>query len=339
MKIPFFFNSKWLEAKAKGINLSTKPLLPNRKNLPTVDLSDRAAVISYVLKNCDAVNFVYPTEQYFYFKFYSGHRLISGNLRFCESEKGVVHFGYFDEHDPSVSFFGSIKNDQNGAVITNNDCVTLRFLDIERKFVIKYLRINDNDQKLQNGEEVICRVLDESGYHFKLLFNQSDNYFFYVLDESENLPEPLSELTVGDFKFYVGLESRFILFRDQISKRRILVGVQIDKIKWNTYFDGPFDQVPPNLDLKDRLERAYPYVRYRGGIDKHGNFRKVYGSRVAISPYKEYSTVSEFLAFALPTIYKSNKQGKPAYQGLVLEDKASFHKKLEGLDANSDAKN
>lgn len=61
----------------------------------------------------------------------------------------------------------------------------------------------------------------------------------------------------------------------------------------NNWYDGPFDQVPPRLHIRDLLEEAYPYVKQAGGIDEHGNFIERHGQRVAISPYIAYRSGPE----------------------------------------------
>ncbi len=72
----------------------------------------------------------------------------------------------------------------------------------------------------------------------------------------------------------------------------MLVGFRADNGRGNNYFGGAFDQVPPRLPLKPLLERAYPYVRLRGGIDEHGNFNRLESQRVAISPCVQYWSTS-----------------------------------------------
>lgn len=78
------------------------------------------------------------------------------------------------------------------------------------------------------------------------------------------------------------------------TSRYILVGVHQREIRENGWYDGPFDQVPPNLPIRAMLEQAYPYVKDAGGLDENGNFLNVKGQRVAISPYQEYTSGPEF---------------------------------------------
>lgn len=85
--------------------------------------------------------------------------------------------------------------------------------------------------------------------------------------------------------------------KDTISGRWILVGILAENVMRNSFFDGPFDQVPPNLEIKSYLEASYPYCKDRGGIDLNGNFVALTGQRVAISPYLQYNTLDEALVF------------------------------------------
>ena len=105
-----------------------------------------------------------------------------------------------------------------------------------------------------------------------------------------------------------------------------------DNVRKNNYFDGPFDQVPPNLSIKNILEEIYPYVKDRGGIDDHGNFKALHHSRVAISPYVKYSNTSEFLTFA-SQVLRPHSQPKTislAFLDLVYESKMDFHLTVRG---------
>lgn len=111
--------------------------------------------------------------------------------------------------------------------------------------------------------------------------------------------------------------------------RQILVGVNSNQVRGNNYFDGPFDQIPPRLQIKELLERVCPYVKYRGGIDAHGNFLKLAHTRVAISPYVKYSSTSEFLQYANRVLDPTLADDDLRFLELVKESKMEFHKRLD----------
>jgi hypothetical protein len=140
-------------------------------------------------------------------------------------------------------------------------------------------------------EEFVTGVLDESGVPLSLLFNDLTGGFYYILNEEIGATERLIPVE-GDENCLIGERTRFVYLREPEFGRTLLVGVDAANIQANNYFDGPFDQVPPRLQIKEKLERAYPYTLLRGGIDDHGNFRELEHQRVAISPYQTYQSVA-----------------------------------------------
>ena len=105
------------------------------------------------------------------------------------------------------------------------------------------------------------------------------------------------------------------------------MGVSRKDIFYNNYFDGPFDQVPPRLPLRDKLHAAYPYTNYSGGIDEHGNFHWFKSSRVAISPYYDYLTAKELVSYHQRCHKENNKSA--FWSCLAYELKKDFHKTLD----------
>jgi hypothetical protein len=326
------FNDSWLESIWGN---QACPNVCEALQAPSVegfDCTDRRQVVRHVLRNCRNHPVVYPSERYFYFKFYHGHRLISGNLRFCDCEDGVVHFGYFDEHDPSFVLYGSIRSGLNGTVAYDDGkkTVKLEYSGIQRTFKLDRSWTNGSGLKKTRDEQLVSGVLDESGYSFWLVFNEIDRRLYYVLNEAR-LPEKFSEIKLSGTSFFVGRQSRFIFFEDKDNKRKILVGVSSKNIASNNYFDGPFDQVPPDLHIKSILELVYPYIKGNGGIDEHGNFLGMSHSRVAISPYNKYESTTQFLEFAargLDPALSSSQTGLE-FLDLVYESKMDYHRVLE----------
>lgn len=82
------------------------------------------------------------------------------------------------------------------------------------------------------------------------------------------------------------------------------------------------DQVPPKLELEERLESAYPYVK--GKIDRHGNFIEVPGTRVAISPYLKYETLKQFCVVSAKAIDEQFAGERHPFYGFTYEKKSTF---------------
>ena len=217
----------------------------------SLDITDTSRVITFILDSIKENAPVYPSEQYFYYKFKVGPRLISGNLRFCNSKNGVVNFGYFDEFDPKIIFHGAIRNGVNGVVEKSHDKVKLIFAGRTRNFSLsKTLHPNSHPPikiDIAEDEELITQVQDESGFAFSLFYRGRSRQFYYCLRYS---PENLIAIKIGGADVFLGDTSRFAFVQDDLG-RKVLIGVLHSEVESNTYFDGPFDQVPPFLDIKD----------------------------------------------------------------------------------------
>jgi len=315
------FNEQWLveswQAKRPRTNEEVLRVLDETD---IADIDDRSAVVRYVLDQCPIIANVHPTEQYYYFKFIWKYRRISGNFRFCDSRKGVVHFGYFDEFDPAFTRFGSIVNRDNGIVQCEGRSVTVDLQGIARTFVIRDFPSSIDSAKMARHERMITGVVDESGYCFWLVYNEPQKLLYYILDESR-LPEEKHLLSLRSVEIEVGVVSRFVFFHDRSLDRRILIGVLAENVRKNNYFDGPFDQVPPNLQIKTILEDVYPYVKQRN-VDAHGNFLDEFGARVAISPYLMYHTIPELISVILLYVeYPELEDDVGSFYNLVRESK------------------
>ena len=330
------FHQDWIERAwrdLRPVDLETDLI---ESPLVEIDPADRRAVIRQVLQHMPKTAVVYPSEQYYYFKLYAGHRLISGNLRFCDAQRGLVHFGYFDQHDGQFLETGTIRDGVNGEVEREGHTVRLVFEGIERTFELDRSWNSSDGLKLEPNETLVSGILDESGYYFWLIYHPQVRRLYFVLNESR-LPERHHEITSGGARFLIGQQSRFVFFVDPASRRKILVGVQEQQIRENNYFDGPFDQVPPDLPLKPILEHVYPYVKERGGIDEHGNFLRERHARVAISPYAKYSETSLLLSEAIAAIRPfPERDSQPiAFVDLVYESKMDFHLTLQEASRSS----
>ena len=321
-------NANWLVSRFEKNKVGTRMESLGRNEINSV--SDRFNTIKFVFSCIPESNNVYPSEQYFYFQFKLKERLISGNLRFCDSDKGIVNFGYFDFYDRSCSYHGSLSNDLVGVSIQKEGNVVKVELDgVLRSFQLIPPRLQIPPPLLEN-ERIISPVLDESGFNFALIYSDVGPRFLFVLDEGAPLPEQLCPLNVGDLEFFIGFESRFIFLKNK--NRLVLCGVLTDNITRNTYFDGPFDQVPPNLQIRTEIESVYPYVKARGGIDDHGNFIKQHGVRVAISPYFTYTDTSEFLNEVSKRSQIAREKGTTLLTELVYEWKTDFVPRSENGD-------
>jgi hypothetical protein len=278
--------------------MSLKPEVHRERHPQATTLSQAAfqsprEVLRHVLLHTPDDSFVYPTERYYYYKFPMGSRHISGNIRFADIENGVISIGYFDMYSEREVVSREFRDGEDGVGLdfdkeTHSVRVTLD--GVSSQFTFDQSAFTQPSFPLLEGEQFISGVRDESGYYLYLFYWKPGRAFYYVLNPDMPTPETLDLVENNGLKLHFGHESRYCFYEHAQSGRRILVGVHERNIRHNTWFDGPFDQFPPHLDVKSILEEAYPYVIDAGGVDSNGNFLQLAGQRVAISPYIDYGS-------------------------------------------------
>ena len=294
---PIQFNADWIKTRWAEKERPTVGVVPATLPSEDVQFDNPDSILRFVLRATADQNDVLPSERYYYYQFVLGHRLVSGNLRFVDVEAGILHIGYFDFWDRSGMHAKSYRHGEGIEVVYDegNRNANINFAGLQRTFTLSHDWDDGRDRVTTlPHEELVSGVLDESGFYLWLMFDTVDHRFYYVLNPDRPLPERIAvyDLPSAKMQLQVGVDSRFVFYNDSSTGRLILVGVHNDAIARNTYFDGPFDQVPPRLSIKDKLESAYPYVRFRGGIDEHGNLLQLEGQRVAISPYQGYKVIT-----------------------------------------------
>ncbi|MBL0927907.1 MAG: hypothetical protein IBJ11_09695 [Phycisphaerales bacterium] len=267
-----------------------------RPGIP-VSFDDPLSVLAFVVASAPERAVVYPSERYYYYTFPAGPRMVSGNIRFSDVERGVISVGYFDAHHQPDIRTREFEDGKDGVRVRFREDsreVLLAVGGIERTFVLDQEAFEAPVFPLLEGEELVSGIRDESGYFLHLIYWRPERAFYYVLNPTKPLPETWSRGGSARVEVWWGDRSRFCFVREPRTGRFILVGVHQGEIRRNTRYDGPFDQVPPNLPIRAMLEEAYPYVVDAGGLDDHGNFLKLHGQRVAISPYQEYVSGPQF---------------------------------------------
>ena len=275
-----------------------------------IDLSDSDAVFVAVFAGLPEEVTVYPSENYYYFILHVDGRQIWGNIRLPAGrrEHGVLSFGYYEFIEfptASVERISGSKfyTDADGVLVSEVDPLTytVRF---QGKIVT--FRFHELDQSspspaalpLAADEIFVQRTFDESGYQFYLVFNDRANYFLWVLNEEEPVPDVFD--TIDDDLLF-GRRSGFAFYVDRAhGDRKILAGVRQLNIRRNDYFDGPFDQLADNYadetGVAEYMQRAFPALR--GRIDKYGYYTdRERPLRVALSTYFAYAAQSDMLRF------------------------------------------
>jgi hypothetical protein len=269
-----------------------------------VTIDDPLAVFGAVLKNLPERVQVYPTENYFYFRFTQNSVVYSGNIRLAaaDRDRGRVNFSY---NEQPADWNANPKNRHavlgavQGVTVEKAAPLTYRVSHAGQTvtFVLNDLSgVKPPAELLKPDEIFLGPVFDESAIRFFLLFNARLKTFHYVLDETMPVADQLIPLK-GSEPILIGKRSGFAFY--PLDGWKILVGVDERQSRLNTYLDGPFDQLPENFiegeALRDAILAADPGVK--GKIDRLGNFADGSG-RYLIHPYLLYRQTRDLAVFA-----------------------------------------
>jgi hypothetical protein len=244
---------------------------------------------------------VYPTENYYYFRVYADGKELAGNILLSRDkiDHGTLSLNYYQVTGDGTSGekleYGHAYSSADGLVVTNlgNGVYRIRYRSKEVRFHLNSLPPEKpGNLRLARGEAYLGPIYDESGIRFALLFDAPEQHFIYVLDPTE---PPSDELYQLNDEVVVGRRTGFAFYVDKKYDRKLLTAVNSAAVRQNTYYDGPFDQLPYNyadqIDMKKYLEAAFPVVRRK--IDKYGNFVDYKGNNVGVFSYREYNDLAQ----------------------------------------------
>jgi hypothetical protein len=267
----------------------------------TLAVSDPMAVFAFVLNSLPDRVKVYPSENYYYFTFFHYGVRYAGNIRIepADGDKVTVHFTYYQDwsewlQDSPLTHV--VLDASKGVGVDKLERLVYR-LTYGGKSVV--FALNDLSQvrppaeALAPGETFIGPIFDEAAIRFFLVYNPKLKVFHYILDETVHVADEFFPAERHD-RILVGKRTGFAFYRDRLRDRKILIGVYEDNYHLNTYFDGPFDQLPDNFiegeTLRQAILEASPSLK--GVIDRFGSSPD--GEvRFLIAPYALYKTVSD----------------------------------------------
>jgi hypothetical protein len=265
------------------------------------DVADVKAVFAFVFNSLPDRVKVYPTENYYYFSFYHRGVRYMGNIR-LENElrdQGKVHFAY--EIEPAdwngkEQLFHAVLDAAQGLAVEKLDKLVYRLAFGGKEVVFE---LNDLSAVvppaglLAADERYLGPVFDESAIRFFLIYNPKLKIFHYVLDETVAVADRLAAAPMTD-RILIGKRTGFAFYRDHKRERKILIGVFEQNARLNTYYDGPFDQLPDNFIEGESLRASILQVdpALTGRIDRYGSAPG--GEiRYMIAPYVHYRRVQD----------------------------------------------
>jgi hypothetical protein len=272
----------------------------------SLPISDVRAMFQFVLESLPDRVKVYPTENCYYFWFYDGGARYAGNIRLDAGsrDQGKVHFHYALEltpwNKPGGNSYYVLLDRSHGVSVERVDDLMYR-VSFDTKSVIFELnglsKTMPPPHLLGPGERYLGPIFDESAIRFFLVYNPRLKLFHYLLDETEPFNERLFPANGSD-RILIGHRTGFAFYRDHRRERKILIGVFDGNVRSNSYYDGPFDQLPENFIVGESLRSAIIEAQpdLAGKIDRFGSF---HGStnRYLIDPYLTYSRADELLVF------------------------------------------
>ena len=275
-----------------------------------ISTDDPMDVLRFILDSAGPDITVYPSEGYSYFSFQNGPRVVAGNLRFdlMDAARGLLNFAYYSSApfgDDPVNHF-SLLGAEEGLSLLTVDPFEYR---MEFQGIVTRVRIYDAREELAGpkplatDELYVGPVFDESGVRLHLVFDQTEQAFFFVLNRSA--PESEIFSAVPSFPLvHIGNRTGYAFYEDAQNDRWIMVGVARQNVVANNHFDGPFDQLPdrfidPN-QMRQLIESAYPALS--GQVGPRGVFLDSPHMRAMVAPYRRYNSTAELTELSDCTI-------------------------------------
>ena len=270
-----------------------------------LDITDTFAILDFIFSGLPERVKVYPTENYFYFRFLHNGVEYAGNFRLdvLNRDEGKIEFGYYEQLAPwkpegSGLERYAILDASQGVLVQRIEPLIYR-VTYRGKAVTFELNdlsgVKPPDGALGADEKFLGPIFDESAIRFFLVFNAKLKIFHFVLDETVRVPEEFFPLAGGD-RILIGKRSGFAFYRDHKLQRKILIGAYAPNSAVNNYYDGPFDQLPDNFikgeELREAIIASDPSAK--GKIGRLGHYPDG-EERYGIHPYMLYRSTRELL--------------------------------------------
>ncbi|MBI1867864.1 MAG: hypothetical protein HYS06_06170 [Methylocystis sp.] len=274
----------------------------------TLAINDPIAVFAFVLDSLPERVKVYPTENFYYFRFIYQGVPYAGNIRLdpLDRDNRKVAFVYYPDiadwtGGPDLKKeIGLVLDGSNQVAVERVEPLVYRisYRGKSVTFVLNDLsQVKPPTTVLGPDEKFLGPVFDESAIRFFLVFNAKQKIFLYILDETVKAADEFIPAKRTN-RILIGRRTSFAFYRDHRLDRKILIGVFDGNRRVNNYFDGPFDQLPENFiqgeTLRESIIEADPSAK--GRIDRFGYYAD-YPARYSINPYIYYQKEHDLYVF------------------------------------------
>jgi hypothetical protein len=249
---------------------------------------------------------IFTTEQYSYFTFTHEGVEYQGNIRIEDKGNPRVFFTYFPRGAtwlPDPAGYDKIYEGNSILKIEKTEPFSYRLTvaGIDRIFKqIDVSKENPPAKLLKIDEVFLGQVHDDSGVWFFLVFDKKAKTALYLLNEKHGPVDILvpARNSVDNkwVRLFIGQRTGYVYWQEIEPERKRLVGVYLDNIERNNYFDGPFDQLPDSYSGPMTIKQVFQQVKpnQAKNMDEHGNFINAPGFRASIDAYLAYQSLNEF---------------------------------------------
>jgi hypothetical protein len=306
--------------------------LEEARERTVLTLSDPIAVFAFVLNSLPDRVRVYPTENYYYFRFTHNGTPYSGSIRFkpIERDQGKIQFGYYKELTDwkveEVQGTFAVFDASHAVKVEKIQELVYRVSHGGKSVIFALYDASGNKPPpsiIGTHEQFLGPIFDESGIRFFLIYNWKLKIFHYLLDETEQVADELY-IARRTERIVIGRRTGFAFYRDHRLDRKILIGAFETNSRVNNYFDGPFDQLPENFIEGEELRQAIVASdpRAEGQIDRFGNYAKEEG-RYLIHPYMLYRKEGDLYRIHACAVARA-KRSATYYRCFVIDAEAWF---------------
>ena len=297
-----------------------------------LNIKDPMAVIDFIFSALPDRVKVYPTENYYYFRFIHNGLQYAGNFRLDPliRDEGKIEFGYYEELAPwkpegiGIEQY-MVLDASHGVQVERIDPLSYR---VTYKGKSVAFELNDLSQvkppaaALRADEKFLGPIFDELTIRFFLVFNTKLKIFHYVLDETTKVHEEFFNLA-GTDRILIGKRTGFAFYKDHKTERKIMIGAYWFNSALNNYYDGPFDQLPDNFikgeELREAIIASDPTAK--GVIGRLGHYPDQ-ETCFGIHPYMLYKETRELLR--VDRCAKSRTNAANYYRCFVAPDRLTY---------------